>query len=151
MVEPVGQEEQKTGDEECTADENGVGIKSLHPILHRQHQKERQRAENDKEDHPTAQPVRLLPLGELAHADHGKELQNQRFDLTPIGHKDGHKGAQMEQHIKEHVFFAVGDAHHILEEGQMAGAGNGQKLGNALNEAKKDCGKVCHMAASRYR
>ena len=75
-------------------------------------------------------------MGNVPHA--ANQLPHHILDLPPVGHEYGHQGAQVQQHIKEFRHHTgILHAQQILCNGQMAAAGDGQKLGNALDQPQQ--------------
>ena len=55
--------------------------------------------------------------------------------------------AQMQQHVKEFRHLRV-NVQQVLRDGQMSGAGNGQKLRHALHQAQQEGRKSVHISYS---
>ena len=69
-------------------------------------------------------------------ADAGEEFQNHVPDILPVGREHGHQGAQVQQHVEKFRDLQALHTQQVLGNGQMAGAGDGQKLRDALNQAQ---------------
>ena len=70
--------------------------------------------------------------------DASEELQDHVSDVRPIVDKDGNEGAQVQEHIEEQSpALCAAQAEEILEQGQVSGAGDGQKFRHALDEAQE--------------
>ena len=65
------------------------------------------------------------------------DVPNHLPDIPPVGGEHRRQGPQMEKHVKEYV---VAPRHlqpqQVLGDGQVAGAGNGQKFCHALDDAQ---------------
>ena len=46
----------------------------------------------------------------------------------------------MEEHVKKQIALGPRHAEEVLEQGQMAGAGNGQEFGDPLDQPQEKCG-----------
>ena len=77
--------------------------------------------------------------------DTADQLRHHGADITPVGDKDRRQRAQMQQHIEEFRHHRV-DLQQVLGNGQMAGAGDGQKLCNTLYQTQQKGRKVCHKS-----
>ena len=67
------------------------------------------------------------------------QLHDHPPDVLPISHEHRNQGAQMQQDIKKiRRRRDARLAQEVLRNGQMAGAGDGQKLCQALNQAQQD-------------
>lgn len=77
--------------------------------------------------------------GGLAHGgDAPEELQDHVFDVLPIIEEDGDEGAQVQEHVEEQSpALCAAQAKEVLEQGQVSGAGDGQKFRHALDEAQE--------------
>ena len=135
LVHPVGEKEDAAGDQQGTADKNGVGAKGLYLALKGQHQKQRQGAHNDQQHQPPGLG-RVAPGG-LAGKKRGQtpeKLRNHLYHILKIVDAYGHQGGKVEQDVKEIV--RLFHAEEVLEQGQVPGAGDGQKLSHALDKAQ---------------
>ena len=152
-AQAVAEIEHQSRDQQRTADEQGVVVEHLDPVLDGQNQEQRQGAEDDQEDHPpVAEPGRLPHRGFLP-LDHGNELENQVDDLLPVGDKYGNQRAEVEQDVKEQIaLLRVIQIQKMLENREMAGTGNRQKFRHALHDAQEYSIEIRHMVppVSRY-
>ena len=80
-------------------------------------------------------PILVVPGGGDEGVGHVQPV------LVEVGHQ-GQQGAHMQEDVKAQA--AAGYVKIVLKEGQVAGAGNGEKLGNALNHAEEDGDKGVH-------
>ena len=72
-------------------------------------------------------------MDQIAHAP--EELHDHIPDLSPISDEHRHQRAQMQQHVeKRRDIRRVEGAQQTLRDGQMAGAGDGQKFGQSLDQ-----------------
>ncbi len=108
-----------------------------------------QSAYDNEQDHPPqAHGLGGRPGGALA-ADllaHLEKLQDHALDVLPVIDEDCDQCAEMEQHVKEHA--RIRQAEEVLEQGQVSGTGNGQKLRQSLNQSEKDRGQKIHTGSS---
>ena len=66
-----------------------------------------------------------------------------RLPEKGVGHSlPGQKAAHVQEDVKAQA--AAGYVKIVLKKGQVAGTGNGEKLGNALNHAEEDGDKGVH-------
>ena len=94
-------------------------------------------------------------MGQIA--DPGEKLMEHIPDVRPVGGEHRRQRAQMEQYVKKVRRRGKPRlTQQILRDGQMSGAGNGQKFRNALNDAQNDGGQqrqrlhspLCHDASA---
>ena len=72
-------------------------------------------------------------------------------DVLAVGEADADQGAQVQQHVEEHaVVLRRGQAEEILENGEVAGAGDRQKLRQALDQAQKHRLQDRHIQSLLY-
>ena len=121
-------------------------------LLYGQDQKQGQGAHHDEQDQPPGGGDFLLRASPVnGVADHLEKFQYHFFDVRPIGGKYRCQSAQMEQHVKEYVVSALHtQAEKILGNGQVAGAGNGQKFCNTLDKSQEQSVQQGHGEASLY-
>ena len=149
---PVGEEEQCAGGQQGKADEHRAAVQRLHPALDGQHQKQGKRTHNDEQN----QPAHLECLfrgtgGALSHQlpAHLDELSHHAPDFLPVIDHYSYQRAQMQQHIEEHAALLRRlKSEKVLKQGQMTGAGDGQKLCQTLNQSQNDCAQKGHGNAS---
>ena len=72
---------------------------------------------------------RLYREGEIKAWSHVQPV------LVEVGHQ-GHQGADVEEDVKAQA--GLGHLQIVLQEGQVAGAGNGQEFGNTLDHAEQE-------------
>ena len=78
-----------------------------------------------------------------------EKLLHHADDVVPVVDEHGDQRAQVEHHIQKQVGFLSGlQAKEVLQQGQMAGAGDGQELRNALDKAQERRIKIIHMFSS---
>ena len=69
---------------------------------------------------------------------------HQRFEelhnVLPVVHENGNEGAQVEQHVKEQAAVCGGQAKEVLKQGQVARAGDGEKLRHPLDQSQENGG-----------
>ena len=142
MADPVTGKEQAAGDQQRAGHEIHVVAQAFHQILHRQHQKQRQRAHDDEQDHPAGgrDGIRRVAAGQIPHAAY--QLQDHVTNIGPVSHKHRHQGAQVEQYIeKVRDLRGTGHIQKVLCDGQMAGAGDRQELRDTLDQAQENRGQ----------
>ena len=136
---PVAGEQQKARHDQSPRHEIDIAGQALHQILHRQHQKQRQRAHDNQQDHP---PCRRDGVGCGAAnqiADAVDQLHDHVPDILPVGREHCHQGSQVQQHVKKvRRRRNARLAQEVLRNGQMAGTGDGQELRQALDQAQQD-------------
>lgn len=77
--------------------------------------------------------------------DSQEKLPDHIHNILPVVDAYGHQCSKMEQHRKEEVgLLRILSAEKILEQGQVAGAGNGQELRHALKKAHGNGKQVTH-------
>ena len=91
------------------------------------------RGDDDKEEH--------LALGAVVPGGRDKGVEHVQPVLVEIGHQ-GHQGADVEEDVKAQA--GLGHLQVVLQEGQVAGAGNGQEFGNTLDDAEQEGHKGVH-------
>ena len=68
--------------------------------------------------------------------EHGKPLAAQPAQLRMIRQNDRPERPEMQQNVKQHLVFQIPDAQEVLQNGEMAGAGDRQKLRKPLYDTK---------------
>ena len=66
----------------------------------------------------------------------GKPLAAQPAQLRMIRQNDRPERPEMQQNVKQHLVFQIADAQEVLQNGEMAGAGDRQKLRKPLYDTK---------------
>ena len=72
--------------------------------------------------------------------DQPSQLLQQGQDIPPVVDEDGDQRAQVQEHVKKQVPVGARQTEEVLEQGKVAGAGDGQKLGNALDQPQEKRG-----------
>ena len=115
-------------------------IQLLHFVVDRQDQKQRQRRKDDHKYH--ARRRKLLPalLSRQARiAEKRERLAHHGHDVPPIDDADRNECAQMQQHVKKQMAVLCGrHMKQILQDRQMSGAGDRQKLCDALHQTEQN-------------
>ena len=113
-------------------------VKLLHLIVDRQDQKQRQRRQNDHEHQARGGKLLLSLLSRQTRVAEKREcLAHHGHDVPPVDDADGNERAQMQQNIeKQMAVFRRRHMKQVLQDGQMAGAGNRQKLCDALHQTE---------------
>ena len=73
---------------------------------------------------------------QLFDVEHGKPLAAQPAQLRMIRQNDRPERPEMQQNVKQHLVFQIPDAQEVLQNGEMAGAGDRQKLRKPLYDTK---------------
>ena len=135
--------QQKAGDDQRHTDEHHVAAQVLHRITDGQHGEEGQRGKDDQQDHAPGRRHRRGRGAPHQISRTTEELADDVRNVLPVGHEHRQQRTQMQQHVIElrHLRLQV---QKVLGNGQMAGAGNGQKLRNALNEAQQKSRQIGH-------
>ena len=82
-------------------------------------------------------------------AQQAEELQHHLLHVPPVGGEDRRQGAQVEQNVKKHVVRPLHpQAQQVLGNGQVAGAGDGQKFRHPLDQTEYERIQQGHVAAS---
>ena len=68
------------------------------------------------------------------------QLFQQAQDVLPVVDENGNEGAQVQQHIEKQVAVGRRHAKEVLEQGQVAGAGDGQELRHTLDQPQENRG-----------
>ena len=72
-------------------------------------------------------------------ADAPEKLQDHIPDVAPVGGEHRQQSAQVQQYVEKlRDVRGAGHAQQMLRDGQVAGAGNGQELRYALDEAQEN-------------
>ena len=135
----IGDVEHAAGEHEGDADKDAVIIQAFEQILDRHDQHQRERGQNDHEEQTRAR-IPLPPLsGHRPQVQQRKSLVHHRDDILPVDHADGQQRAEMQQHVKKQMsFFGRRQAEKIVQDRQMTGTRNRQKLRQALNQSQQD-------------
>ena len=138
LADPVAGKEQQSGKHQGACHEVEIITQALHQIFHRQHRKEGQRAHDDQQNQTSGRGHGIGggSMGQIP--DPGEKLHHHLPDILPVGNKHGDEGAQVQQHIVKIRHIDGTRGQQMLRNGQMAGAGNGQKLRYALDQAQQD-------------
>ena len=113
-------------------------VELLDLVVDRQDQKQRQRRQNDHEHHARSGKL-LLPLRgwQTRVAEKREHLTHHGHNVPPVDDTDGNERAQMQQNIeKQMAVFRRRHVKQVLQDGQMAGAGDRQKLCDALHQTE---------------
>ena len=143
LTHQVTGKEEKTRHDQGAADEHHVVAQPLHRAAHRQHRKEGQRGNDDQHDHPPGRGHGRRGTAPGQIADAAEELSDHIQNVLPIGHKYRQQRTQMQQHVVELRNLRL-QVQKVLGNGQMTGAGNGQKLSNSLHKAQQNRTQICH-------
>ena len=136
LAGPVAEKQQEAGDDQGGADEYHTVLQALHRVLDRQDGKQGQRTQNDQQDQAAGRGYRRRGAVVDQITDAAEKFPHHVADVLPIGHEHRQQRTQMQQYVVESGDLGV-DVQQILGDGQMAGAGDGQKFRHALNEAEK--------------
>ena len=131
----VGEKQDAARHQQGAGDENGVASQGLHLVLNGQYQKQGQGAHNNQQHHPPGLR-RVAPVGPAGEQvdEKAEKLQNHLPDVLPVDHAHRQQGGEVEQDVKQLVWF--GHSEKMLKQSQVARAGDGQKFGHALDEAQ---------------
>ena len=150
LAQPIGDEQQAAGDQQRTGDKPGIIVEVVDVLLNGQDRKQRDSAHDDQQHHTAGR--RGLFLRRIRVHQRGaapEELLHHGDDIVPVIDKYGDQGAQMEHYIQKQVgLFGRLQAEEILKQRQVAGAGDGQELRNALNQAEKRRIKIVQHSLS---
>ena len=139
----VRDEENAAREDEKQADGNRVVVKLLHLVLDRKDEHERERGKDDEQHearHRERTTVRALAGAQSLALEEPDQLAHHLHDVAPIDDEDGNERAEVEHDVKEQMaLLRGGHVKQILQHGQMSGAGDGQKLCNALHQTENDC------------
>ena len=84
-----------------------------------------------------AETVSAFVRAGRAEKVHG--IPDDIHDILPVYGHDGDHGPQVQEHVKAHVpLLRRLQMKHVLQHGQVAGAGNGQEFRDSLHEAQKN-------------
>ena len=79
--------------------------------------------------------------------DAAEKFRHHILNILPVGHEHRQQRAQVQQHIKKFRNLRL-QIQQVLRNGQMAGAGNGQKLCHTLDQSQKERCKNRHITES---
>ena len=113
---PIGEEQYHRGDEKAPA-QKLAGKEHLHRVLEEQTYNDGRHGGDDEK------------AGELLNG-----FLQDSYDVLPKNHKYGDQRAHMQHDPEEQPRFL--NAKDLLQQHQMAGAGNGQELGQALGHTQ---------------
>ena len=136
MAEAVGRQQQKAGHDEREADEKRVVEQRIQPVVQQRGRDQRQRGRDQKQQQPPPRQIGLHAAPQLFDVEHGKPLAAQPAQLRMIRQNDRPERPEMQQNVKQHLVFQIPDAQEVLQNSEMAGAGDRQKLRKPLYDTK---------------
>ena len=136
VAEAVGRQQQKAGHDEREADEKRVVEQRIQPVVQQRGRDQRQRGRDQKQQQPPPRQIGLHAAPQLFDVEHGKPLAAQPAQLRMIRQNDRPERPEMQQNVKQHLVFQIPDAQEVLQNGEMAGAGDRQKLRKPLYDTK---------------
>ena len=139
LGQPVREEQDEAGDYQRAGNHDGIGKQLVDRVLQQHHDKQRQGGNDDEHDHPPGGRrghAGILPAHQSGNPQ--EELPDHVRNVPPIDHAHRNQRAEVELDGKKHVLlFHVLHTEKGLEQGQMAGTGNGQKLRQPLYQSQK--------------
>ena len=93
----------------------------------------RKTVRTDGENRSASSAVSAFPALQKSEA-----VPDHIAQLLPVHDADGDHRSEMQEYVKKQVaLLLIADPQQILQDGQMSGTRYGQKLRDALNDAKK--------------
>ena len=138
----VGEEEEKSVQDEDPADDLGIGAEHLDLIVDEDGGGEGEGGEDQVEKH-TLSLVGLAQAEFAAEdlAEHTEKGGNEWEDIAIKDDQHCHERGEVQENVKGKIIgVEVGRAEEPVGDGKMTGAGNRQKLGQALYEAVENGG-----------
>lgn len=89
-----------------------------------------------EQQQPPPRQIGLHAAPQLFDVEHGKPLAAQPAQLRMIRQNDRPERPEMQQNVKQHLVFQIPDAQEVLQNSEMAGAGDRQKLRKPLYDTK---------------
>ena len=138
---PVGEKQDEAGGQQGERDKGHVGHGPLHKILDRQHHKQGQGSHNDEQHQPPGGgqllPAPPSPGGQVPDAQ--EKFPDHVDDVLPVvdAHRD--QGGKVQEHREKHLgLLHVFHGEEVLEQGQVARAGDGQEFRDPLQDPHQD-------------
>ena len=145
LIVAVAEEQQHAGDQQGAAHKYRVGAQTLDGVLDGHDGEQRQCTDNNQQNHAAVggHGCGRSALGQIPDAE--EKFADHIGNIRPVSNKHGNQRAKVQQHVEGTVRAALQpQSQQILGNGQMAGAGDRQEFGDALNHTQDHCRENRH-------